>query len=138
MSEADRTRKWREKRKSEGKKSFTILLSEEAQRIIKAEKEATGDNYSTIIERALKSIKGPGYHRGIKFRPVSALKSPPVTEVVASDNAVPKSNPILIDDLQNYEFLDTKAMPGLGAGRKENVLSRLVRSKFPGKKGWFK
>ena len=138
MSEADRTRKWREKRRAEGKKSFTILLSEEAQQIIKAEKETTGENYSAIIERALKSIKGSGYHRGFKFRPVSSLKPPPVIEDVTSNNTGVKSSPILIDDLQNYELIDAKTMPGLGLGKKENVLSRLVRSKFPGKKGWFK
>jgi hypothetical protein len=138
MSEADRTRKWREKRKAEGKKSFTILLSEEAQRIIKAEKETTGENYSAIIERALKSIKGPGYHRGFKFRPVSSLKPSSAIEDVTSNHTGVKSSPILIDDLQNYESIDTKTMSGLGLGKKENVLSRLVRSKFPGKKGWFK
>ena len=69
---------------------------------------------------------------------VSSLKPPPVVEDVASNNSGVKSSPILIDDLQNYELIDTKTMPGLGLGKKENVLSRLVRSKFPGKKGWFK
>jgi len=49
----ERQRRWRERRKSEGKKVLTITLSEEAKKILEEQKERTGQTLSSIIDRAL-------------------------------------------------------------------------------------
>jgi hypothetical protein len=147
MSGSIRTRKWREKRAAEGKKSFTVLLSTEAQLIINLEKEKTGDNYSDILERALKSLISPEHinlstpSREQHPRPAAEEKHSELPGI-SSDSRV--HTRILIDDLQNYEFnedrVDFSYKKGpadyLNRNRKENILKRLV--KIPGKKKWFR
>ena len=53
----ERIRRWRERNKMEGKKSVTIIISNKAYHVLSKEKEKTGDNYGTIIEKALLSMK---------------------------------------------------------------------------------
>jgi hypothetical protein len=154
MSGSIRTRKWREKRAAEGKKSFTVLLSTEAQLIINLEKEKTGDNYSDILERALKALNRPEHinpstssipsipSREQHHRPAAEEKLSELSGL-SSDSRVNHTR-ILIDDLQNYEFnedrVDFSYKKGpadyLNRNRKENILKRLV--KIPGKKKWFR
>lgn len=147
MGGSTRTRRWREKRAAEGKKSFTVLLSAEAQQIINSEKERTGDNYSEILERALKALRSPGQIRppapARELSPVPTTEINPQPPVTPPDNAVNHTR-ILIDDLQNYEFNEDrvefsyKKTPAdyLNRHRKENIIKRLAR--IPGKKKWFK
>jgi hypothetical protein len=148
MSGSNRTRRWREKRSAEGKKSFTVLLSIQAQQIIKSEKEKTGDTYSEILERALSALNRPErirpeYSRHER-RPEQARKPEPEKiqpnpPVVSSPDKI-KPTRILIDDLKNYEFgedRDFSYKKGLDyLNRKENFLKRLT--KLPGKKKWFR
>jgi hypothetical protein len=56
-TEKERLRRWREKNRAKGKKSYTIMLSKEAQFVLKREKERSDATYSSIIERALMRLK---------------------------------------------------------------------------------
>ena len=53
----ERIRRWRERNKMEGRKSVTIVISKKAYHVLSKEKEKTGDNYGTIVEKALLNIK---------------------------------------------------------------------------------
>ncbi len=53
----ERIRRWRERNKMEGKKSVTIIISNKAYYALSEEKEKTGDNYGTIVEKALLNMK---------------------------------------------------------------------------------
>ena len=53
----ERIRRWRERNKMEGRKSVTIVISKKAYYILSKEKEKTGDNYGTIVEKALLNMK---------------------------------------------------------------------------------
>lgn len=148
MSGSTRTRRWRQKRAAEGKKSFTVLLSAEAQEIINSEKEKTGDSYSDILERVLKAFNSPKHIKPVSTpreqiprpAPEEANLPPPVVPPTVTVN----HTRILIDDLQNYEFnedrveFNYKKAPAdyFNRSRKENIIKRLV--KIPGKKKWFK
>lgn len=56
-TEKERLRRWREKNRANGKKSYTIMLSREAQYVLKGEKERSDATYSSIIERALLRLR---------------------------------------------------------------------------------
>lgn len=143
MTGSNRTRKWREKRVAEGKKSFTVLLSAEAQQIINSEKERTGDNYSDILERALKALKDRNHILpGRALPPRAKAAMDPEPSATPSNNSVTRTR-ILIDDLENYEFKEDRIDFGYKKGpdfpgreRKDNILKKLA--KFPGKKKWFR
>lgn len=143
MEASKRTRKWREKRAAEGKKSYTVLLSTDAQQVIKSEKERSGENYSIIVERALMllSAQAPAPHSGIDAG--SGKKNEVARENVTSDEKKVTNLRILIDDFQNYELNEEnvqfgyKKNPEYGLAKKENFFSRLVKSRS-GKKRWFK
>lgn len=49
----ERLRRWRERNRAAGKQSVTIMLSPEATAILRDEKAASGETYSTIIEQVL-------------------------------------------------------------------------------------
>jgi len=141
MTGSNRTRKWRERCAAEGKKSFTVLLTAEAQKIINSEKEKTGENYSDILERALKALNGGRLDdiRPAIPQPAAGTSKPPA---VPSGSSVTRTR-ILIDDLENYEFKEDridfsykKGPDHPGKVRKENLLKKLA--KFPGKKKWFR
>ena len=51
-----RQKLWRERRRSEGKKVFTVVLSEESKEILQKEKEKKGATYSSIIDEALRHV----------------------------------------------------------------------------------
>jgi len=53
----ERIRRWRERNKIEGRKSITIVISKKAYYVLSKEKEKTGDNYGTIVEKALLNMK---------------------------------------------------------------------------------
>ncbi len=62
-TEKERLRRWREKNRAKGKKSYTIMLSREAQLILKREKERSRATYSSVIERALLRLAGTAVNR---------------------------------------------------------------------------
>jgi len=155
--EADRIRRWRERKKAEGKTSFTILLSQEARVILTHEKEKTGESYAVIVEKALKALKEQGYGPpALKqfSKPEEAL-----ARVSARDNQ-PQVIPftknesggqprILIDDLANYPRI--KDIERKQAGEMQNdiydlksnerLFTRLLRfskGPFRQRKKWFK
>ena len=53
----ERIRRWRERNKTEGRQSVTIVISKKAYYVLSKEKEKTGDNYGTIVEKALLNMK---------------------------------------------------------------------------------
>jgi hypothetical protein len=53
----ERIRRWRERNKMEGRKSVTIVISKKAYYVLSKEKEKTGDNYGSIVEKALLNMK---------------------------------------------------------------------------------
>lgn len=75
----ERLRRWRERNRAEGKKSFTVMLSQESQDILSEEKKRSGATYSTIIENALLNIRK-------------------TADTVAPANDIPKRQKILIDE----------------------------------------
>jgi predicted Zn-dependent protease len=114
--ETDRTRRWRARKKAEGKSSFTVLLSREAKAILTEEKAKTGESYSVIVDKALHVLKKHGYRSSV-FKPFPKLEDIPAT--VLTNNSQPPvvaekktesggKQRILIDDLANYPTEDVK------------------------------
>lgn len=155
--EAERIRRWREKKKSEGKSSFTVLLSQDARDILNEEKEKTGESYAVIMEKALMNLKRQGYTPPVfrhfprqeeifpqaapqeSHQPVEREKSP-------GNGGQPL---LLIDDLVNYPTMadlereqSAKDQSGLHDFKtNDGFISRLLRSPvspFGRKKKWFK
>ena len=60
-STKERQKRWRERRKAEGKKIITVTLSRKAKEILENENEWTGDTLSTIGDRFLINSKKPKY-----------------------------------------------------------------------------
>jgi len=56
-SDRDRQRRFRERQLDDGKKSVTAFLTPEAQTILDAEKDRTGESNSDVIERAIMNLK---------------------------------------------------------------------------------
>jgi hypothetical protein len=134
----ERIRKWRERKRVEGKKSFTVVLSVEAQKVLVSEKNKTGSNYSTIVEKALLNLIKPA------FKPSTAGRLSATAEVfekkvpanITSNDKNFKKIPVLIDDLDNYTIsapYDFKS--------NESFISRILRSsrnKLSRKKKWLR
>lgn len=47
---------WRERQAKQGKKNISLVVSQEAYKILQAEKKKTGETHSAIIERALSGL----------------------------------------------------------------------------------
>jgi PAS domain S-box-containing protein len=60
-SAKERQKQWRARRKAEGKKILTVILSKKAKEILENENERTGDTLSTIIDRVLINSKKSKY-----------------------------------------------------------------------------
>ncbi|HPG71056.1 MAG TPA: hypothetical protein PLT21_03365 [Syntrophales bacterium] len=157
--EADRVRRWREKKKAEGKSSFTVVLSRDAREFLAAEKEKTGESYAVIMEKALTSLKRQAYtppvlrhfpRREEALARAAASPHPPAApsagRVGHEGNRQPR---ILIDDLANYPSLEdiereqaAKEQSGICNPRSgEGFITRLLRSStgpFSRKKKWFR
>jgi len=112
--QSDRIKDWRERQKAEGKRSVTVLLSEEARLFLSEEKEKSGESYAVIVEKALQSLKKHGYRRSaLKYFPhredVPEKTSTRDRQLVAipqithQNGAQPK---MLIDDLANYPTME--------------------------------
>ena len=69
----ERQKRWREKRKTEGKKVLTVTLSKEAKIILEKEKERTGYTLSSIIDRALIDSKKNEFGKGFSSENVNPL-----------------------------------------------------------------
>lgn len=156
--EADRIRRWRERKKAEGKSSFTVVLSQEARDILAEEKEKTGESYAVIMEKALQGLKRQGYTppvlrhfpRREEVLARAAVQEPAPSPAAGRVNHEGGRQPrILIDDLANYPTLEdiereqaAKEQNGvndLNSG--EGLITRLLRSSagpFGRKKKWFK
>jgi hypothetical protein len=111
-TEKERLRRWREKNKSKGKKSYTIMLSREAQLILKREKERSDTTYSSIIERALLRLKSMS---------ITAVKAGEVG--VASNERGVASNVTSNDGVGSARLLidDEVAMKGFGSTKEYGI-----------------
>jgi DNA-binding CsgD family transcriptional regulator/PAS domain-containing protein len=69
----ERQKRWRERRKAEGKKVLTVTLSKEAKELLEKEQDRTGDTLSYIIDRALIGDKKPERHDVLYSRPEELL-----------------------------------------------------------------
>ena len=56
-SDSERQKRWRKRKLSEGNKQTLIMLTPEAQKVLKQEKARTGDTYVQIINRAIINIE---------------------------------------------------------------------------------
>jgi hypothetical protein len=154
--ETDRIRRWRERKKAEGKTSFTVLLSQEARVILTEEKEKTGESYAVIVEKALQTLKKHGYRSpALKHFPKreesqtrGSTKDPQSSVFPVKSRENGGQPRILIDDLANYPIEDVKSDQ---AGKEQNdiydfkynegLITRLLRSSavpFRRRKKWFK
>lgn len=108
-TERERLRRWREKNKAKGKKSFTVMLSIEAQYILKRERERTGGaTYSSIIEGALSGLKASPLKTSVAGKPIVTSNEIGVASNVAS-NDMKTGTKLLIDDemsLKEFEMRD--------------------------------
>ena len=116
--DAQRIKRWRERRRAEGKKSFTLVLSKESQEILDSEKEMTGETYSAIVEKALLGLKKPTFRPPLKYPPswdhALAHRSASIPGHAAGNVASHASHPgedgghvkLLIDDLANEPLND--------------------------------
>jgi hypothetical protein len=108
-TERERLRRWREKNKAKGKKSFTVMLSIEAQYILKRERErAGGATYSSIIEGALSGLKASPLKTPVAGKPIVTSNEIGVASNVAS-NDMKTGTKLLIDDemsLKEFEMRD--------------------------------
>jgi len=156
--EADRIRRWRERKKAEGKSSFTVVLSQEARDILAEEKEKTGESYAVIMEKALQGLKRQGYTppvlrhfpRREEVLARAAVQDPAPSPAAGRVNHEGGRQPrILIDDLANYPTLEdiereqaAKELNGVhDLKSSEGLITRLLRSSagpFGRKKKWFK
>ncbi len=109
--EADRIRRWRERKKAEGKSSFTVVLSQQAREILAEEKGKTGESYAVIMEKALLGLKRQGYTppvlrhfpRREEVLARASAQNPPPAPAAGRKGDQPR---ILIDDLANYPSLE--------------------------------
>ncbi|HOD36497.1 MAG TPA: hypothetical protein PLR20_11950 [Syntrophales bacterium] len=133
-NDTERIRKWRERKKAEGKRSFTVVLSDEAQKVLVSEKNKTGSSYSAVVEKALLGLVKPVY-KPIKTRHLSNTEvfDSKVTRNVTSNGQYVKKIPVIIDDTENYTISTPYYIKS-----EEGWLSRIIRSSkervFPKKK----
>ncbi|MBP8695538.1 MAG: hypothetical protein KBH73_03670 [Syntrophobacterales bacterium] len=152
--EADRIRRWRERKKAEGKSSFTVVLSQQAREILAEEKGKTGESYAVIMEKALLGLKRQGYTppvlrhfpRREEVLARASAQNPPPAPAAGRKGDQPR---ILIDDLANYPSLEdiereqaAKEPNGTYDTRVgEGLIARLLRSSpgpFGRRKKWFR
>jgi len=156
--EADRIRRWRERKKAEGKSSFTVVLSHQAREILAEEKEKSGESYAVIMEKALLGLKKQGYtppvlrhfpRREEVLARAAAQDPPPASHAGRVNHEGDRQPRILIDDLANYPTLEdiereqtAKEQDGVyDLKSSEGLITRLLRSSagpFGRKKKWFK
>ena len=140
-NDTERLRKWRKRKRAEGKKSFTVVLSAEAQKVLVSEKNKTGSSYSAVIEKALLSLIKPTYKpptaRHLSTAEVFEKK---VTGNITSNDKYANKIPIIIDDLTDQPVHAKVTYPyNLKSG--ESFISRILRSsrnKLSRKKKWFR
>jgi len=59
-TDRERQKRWRKKKLADGNKQTMIMLTPEAQEVLKREKDRTGDPYVQIINRAIVQLaEGP-------------------------------------------------------------------------------
>lgn len=111
-TEKERLRRWREKNRAKGKKSYTVMLSREAQYVLKREKERSDTTYSSIIERALLRLKGTS---------ITAVKTGEIS--VASNKIGVASNVASNDEIDGARLLidDEVEMKGFGSAKEYGV-----------------
>ena len=56
-NDRERQKRWRKRKLAEGNKQTLIMLTPEAQRVLKREKYRTGETYVQIINRAIINIE---------------------------------------------------------------------------------
>lgn len=150
--ETDRVRRWRERQKADGKKSFTVLLSRDAHMILAEEKARTGENYAVIVEKALAAMKKEAPRRQSISAPpplnLDGRMQVPTVAIAVTRNEAARQPRLLVDDTVQYQ---TSAImrDHAGKGRSgiyslnsgDGFISRLFRtsaSSLGRKKKWLK
>ncbi|MBN2282834.1 MAG: hypothetical protein JXO48_02990 [Deltaproteobacteria bacterium] len=118
--EKERQRRWREKKKAEGKKSITVMVSGRALEILNAEKEASQATTTAVIEKALLNLA--------KKPVIPVTRNEPVQDAGSTPHKKP-----LIDD----EFLSRGELSGgygsiimqEGGPPRQGFLPRLFKSR---------
>ena len=111
-TEKERLRRWREKNRAKGVKSYTIMLSREAQYVLKREKERSDATYSSIIERALLRLKNISI-TAVRERGKSVASNEMSVASNVTSNAKVESKRLLIDD--------EVAMKGFGSTKEYGI-----------------
>ena len=123
-SDTERIRKWRERKRAEGKKSFTVVLSTEAQKVLVSEKNKSGSSYSDVIEKALLNLIKPTYKPPTtRYLSTAEVFEKKVTGNVTSNGQSVKKIPVIIDDTANYTISTPYYIKS-----EEGWISRILRS----------
>ncbi len=123
-NDTERIRKWRERKRAEGKKSFTVVLSHEAQKVLVSEKNKTGSSYSDVVEKALLSlVKSANRPTTTRYLSTAEVFEKKVTGNVTSNGQSVKKIPIIIDDTANYTISSPYYIK-----TEEGWISRILRS----------
>jgi len=111
-TEKERLRRWREKNRAKGMKSYTIMLSREAQYVLTREKERSNATYSSIIEKALLRLKNISIV-AIREGEINVASNEGGVEKGVTSNDGVRSQRLLIDD--------EVAMKGFGSTQEEGI-----------------
>ncbi|MGB6012489.1 MAG: hypothetical protein WBI57_14585 [Desulfobacterales bacterium] len=84
-TDRERRERWRKKKLSEGNKQIQIMITPEAQKVLKLEKERSGEPYVQIINRAIMNIGKA--HPSISEKTASP---PSIPEKTASPPGIPE------------------------------------------------
>lgn len=141
-------RKWRERKRAEGKKSFTVVLSKEAQKVLLSEKEKTGSSYSAIIEKALLGIMKPVYKLPTaRHLPVEVFEKKGREIITKSEKSVQQCHvqPMIIDDQVDYstpgKMMEFTGVYPYKSRSEDGFISRILKSsrnKLSREKKWFR
>ncbi len=70
----ERQKRWRKRRKAEGKKAITAILSNNSKEMLEKEKERTGDSFSTTIDKALINCRKANIANSSSFNHIAPLE----------------------------------------------------------------
>jgi hypothetical protein len=90
----ERQRKYIEKKRLEGKRPVTVLLSQVTKEVLERERKLTGESLSSIIERAVINIKTPVT--------IDASLNKKATKHTTSDKSKKKKKPQKQDNLELF------------------------------------
>ena len=103
-TEKERLKRWRERNKREGRKSVTIMLSAEAHAILNKEKQAGGETYAAIVEKALLNLAGQAVQPEPETVASNASDTSKLPPVIRHIDRVIDDEAILDEDLKGSGY----------------------------------